>query len=98
MGQGNGKVLELEGGKQVLGDMGLGKGGMAQHGVGVEPVHGMAQHDVGVVPVHGRELAHDILDEGDGILAFLEEDQVWRIRVHCGILQHQNGHMFLYTH
>ena len=47
MGQGNGMVLELEDGKQVLGDMGLGRGGMAQHGVGVVPVHGMAQHDVG---------------------------------------------------
>jgi len=98
MEQGNDMVLGLGGGKQVLGDMGLGTGGRAQHGVGVAPVHGRARRDVGVVLVRDRVLARDILDEVDGILAFLEVDQAWRIRVHYGILQHQNDHMFLYTH
>ena len=60
MEQENDMALELEGGKLVLGDMGLGKGGRAQHGVGVAPVHGRARHDVGVVLVHDRELARDI--------------------------------------
>lgn len=85
MGQGNDMVLGLGDGKQVLGDMGQGQGDMVQHGVGG-------------VRVDGRARAHGILDEVDGILAFLEVDLAWRIRAHCGIQQHQCDRMFLCIH
>ena len=61
MAQGNDMELGLEDGKQVLGDMEQGK-------------DDMDQHDVDGVLVGGMALAHDILDEVDGTLAFLEED------------------------